>query len=140
MAALAQVSISPTSQSVANAGDAATYVVTVTNPTASTQTFVPTWTGIPSSWGVQYVFSVTVAPGGSQSFNFVLTTPLGQASGSHPFTVIVATASGLSYSTPGTLIINSASPPTVPTLSEWGMFLLAALLAGTAALALRRNT
>jgi uncharacterized membrane protein len=141
MVALAQVSISPPSQSVANAGDTAPYVVTVTNPTGSTQTFVPSWTGIPASWGVQYVFSVTVAAGGSQNFNFVLTTALGQAAGSYPFTVILTTAGNLSYSTQGTLIINSSiAPHTVPTLSEWGMFLLAALLAGTAALALRRST
>ena len=141
MVALAQVSISPPSQSVANAGDTAPYVVTVTNPTGSTQTFVPSWTGIPASWGVQYVFSVTVAAGGSQNFNFVLTTALGQAAGSYPFTVILTTAGNLSYSTQGTLIINSSiAPHTVPTLSEWGMFLLAALLAGTAAFALRRST
>lgn len=105
MTALAQLSISPTSQSVATAGDAATYVVTVTNPTASTQTFVPSSTGIPPSWGVQLPASVTVGSGGAQNFNLVLTTPVGEVSGSYPFTVIVTTAGGLNYTTPGTLVV-----------------------------------
>ena len=108
MTALAQLSISPTSQSVAIAGNGATYVLTVTNPTASMQTFVPATTGVPLSWGVQLPASVPVAPGGSQDFNVVLTTPVGQAPGSYPFTVIVRTEGGLSYSAPGTLDIGTA--------------------------------
>jgi hypothetical protein len=138
--ALAQLSISPTSQNVSNAGNSATYVLTVTNPTGATPTFVPSVTGIPLSWGVQLPASVIVGAGGNQNFNLVLTTPLGLASGSYPFTVIADTGGGLSFSTPGTLILNGSSTPTVPTLSEWGMFLLAVLLAGTAALTLRRST
>jgi hypothetical protein len=63
MAALAQLSIMPTSQSVPNAGDAASYTVTVHNPTGTTQTFVPSTSGIPGSWGVQLPASVTVTSG-----------------------------------------------------------------------------
>jgi hypothetical protein len=113
MVALAQVSISPPSQSIPAAGDSALYVVTVTNPTASTQTFVPSSTGIPANWGVESPASVTVAPGGSQNFNFVLITPLGLAPGSYPFTVILTTAGGLSYSGNGTLILTSSTTPPV---------------------------
>jgi hypothetical protein len=112
MAALAQLSIVPTSQSVSNAGNSATYVVTITNPTGTTQTFVPSTSGISSAWGVQLPASVTVAPGGSQNFNLVLTTPVNAATGSYPFMVIVNTAGALSYSTSATLVISApGSPP-----------------------------
>ena len=57
---------------------------------------------------MQIPASVNVASGGSQDFNLVLTTPLGQPSGSYPFTVVVTTAGGLSYSTPGTLVVGGA--------------------------------
>jgi hypothetical protein len=105
-AALAQLSILPTSQSVASPGDAAPFVVTVTNPTATSQTFVPSVGGsVNASWGVQLPASVTVPAGGMQNFNLVLTTPFNLPDGSYPFMVIVDTGGGLSYSVPGTFIV-----------------------------------
>jgi hypothetical protein len=111
-AALAQLTIAPTTQSITNAGNSALYVVTITNPTASTQTFVPSANGNGFSlfsWGVQYPASVTVPAGASQNFNFVLTTPLGLVDGAYPFTVILTTAANLTYSTTGSLVVNSTS-------------------------------
>ena len=64
MAALAQLSIAPTTQSVLNPGSSALYVVTLTNPTGSTQTFIPSATGNNFSlvpWGVQLPASVPCA-------------------------------------------------------------------------------
>jgi hypothetical protein len=113
MAALAQFTIAPTSQSIFNAGDAATYILTVTNPTASTQVFVPSVGGsVNPAWGVQLPASVTVPAGGSQNFNLVLTSYLGQADGTYPFTVTVITAGTLAFTVAGTFIINSTSQST----------------------------
>jgi hypothetical protein len=119
MAVLAQLTIAPTSQSITNGGgNAAMYVVTVTNPTGTTQTFVPSATGTNFSlvpWGVQLPYSVTLPAGGSQNFNLVLTEPFNQASGPYPFTVTVAAAGGPSYSASATLIlVTPGSPPATP--------------------------
>jgi hypothetical protein len=98
---------------VSNAGNSAAYVVTVTNPTAVSQTFVPSTLGIPASWGVQLPASVTVQPGGSQSFNLVLTTPLNAALNGraelYNFYVTVTTAGGITASVGDALSVNS--PP-----------------------------
>ena len=99
------LSISPASQSVANAGNSASYMVTVTNPTSTTQTFVPS-VAIPASWGVQLPASVTVSPGGSQNFNLVLTTPINLQYGAYTFVVTAQTAGGIFDSVPGTLTVN----------------------------------
>jgi hypothetical protein len=111
IAALAQLTIAPTTQSVTNAGNSATYVLTITNPTASSQQFAVLQPGgsVNPAWGVQNPVSVTVPAGGSQNFNLVLTTPLGLADGSYPFTETVTTAGSLTYSTTGTLVVNSTS-------------------------------
>jgi hypothetical protein len=105
MAALAQLTIAPTSQTVSNAGNSATYTGTVTNPTGTTQTFVPSTSGITAAWGVQLPASIVVAPGGTQNFTLVLTTPINAASGPYPFMLIVNTVGGLSYSASATLTI-----------------------------------
>lgn len=108
MAALAQLTIAPTSQAVTSAGSSAVYVVTVTNATVTTQTFIPSASGNNFSlfsWGVQLPASVTVAAGISQNFNLVLTTPFNQASGSYPFTVTATAAGGPSYSAFATLVL-----------------------------------
>ena len=98
---------------VSNAGDSAAYVVTVTNPTATPQTFVPFTLGIPASWGVQLPASVTVGPGGSQGFNLVLTTPLNAALNGRAllcnFYVVVNTIGGITASVGDALEV--VSPP-----------------------------
>jgi hypothetical protein len=138
VAALAQLSILPTSQTVSNAGNSATYVVTITNPTGTTQVFVPSTTGISAAWGVQLPASVTVGPGGMQNFDLVLTTPLNLPSGSYPFTVIANTAgNALSYSVPATLIVAAASPPVTP--APQSLILICAGLACAGLYAVRRR-
>lgn len=110
-AALAQLTILPTSQTISNAGNSATYGATVTNPTGTTQTFVPSTSGITAAWGVQLPASVVVAPGGTQNFNLVLTTPFNAAPGPYPFLLNVNSLGGLSYSAPATLIITAPGTP-----------------------------
>lgn len=110
MAALAQLTISPTVQSATNAGNSLSYVLTITNPTGTSQTFVPSISGsINPAWGVQMPASVTVGPGASTNFNLVITSYIGLADGSYPFTMTVATAGSLTYSTQGTFVLNSTS-------------------------------
>jgi hypothetical protein len=114
MAALAQLSILPVSQSVANAGNSATYVLMLVNSTGASQTFVPSVvSGVTSAWGVQLPASVTVAPGGTQTFNLVLTTPVNLAGGSYPFTMSVTTAASLTFTASATLVVGAGagSPP-----------------------------
>ena len=102
------LSVAPNGQAVQNAGNSATYTVTVSNPTAATQTFVPSTLGIPASWGVQLPASVTVSPGGSQTFNLVLTTPLNAAPATDNFFAVVSTAGGITASAADALTIYSA--------------------------------
>jgi hypothetical protein len=111
-AALAQLSIAPTTQTVTNPGNSATYVATLTNPTGSTQQFVPSTIGIPASWGVQEPASLILAPGATTTFNLVLTTPLGLLDGSYPFMLNVITMGGLSYTASATLVLNTTSQST----------------------------
>ena len=99
------LSISPDGQIIQNAGNAATYSVTVSNPTATVQTFVPSTLGIPASWGVQLPASVTVAAGSSQSFNLVLTSPLNAVPTTYKFFAVVQTAGGISASVGDSLTI-----------------------------------
>jgi hypothetical protein len=112
-AALAQLTIAPTTQSVTNAGNAATYVITITNPTGTLQTFVPaivpSISGVNAAWGVQLPASVMVGPGASVNFNLVLTSYIGLADGSYPFTLTVTTVSSLTYSATGAFVVNSTS-------------------------------
>ena len=111
-AALAQLSIAPTTQTVTNPGDAVTYVATLTNPTGSTQTFVPSTTGIPASWGVQLPASVTLLAGATTTFNLVLTTPLFLTDGSYPFSLNVVTIGNLTYTASASMVLNTTSQAT----------------------------
>ena len=114
-AALAQLAIMPGSQTISAAGNAATYVVMVTNPTGTSQTFVPSVSGsVNPSWGVELPASVAVGSGGSQTFNVVLSTPLNLPNGHYLFTVTVNTITDLSYSISATLIVSAASPSATP--------------------------
>jgi uncharacterized membrane protein len=101
------LSISPALQYVQNAGNSAAYQITISNPTASSQTFVPSTLGIPASWGVQLPASVTVTAGGSQTFNLVLTTPLNAPPATFSFFVTVATAGGINSSVGGTVVVQN---------------------------------
>ncbi len=101
------MSISPASQAVPYAGSSATYQITVGNPTATPQTFVPSTLGIPASWGVQLPASITVAPGGSQTYNLVLTVPLNAAPVTYSFFTVVTTAGGITASVGGMLVVQS---------------------------------
>ena len=103
------LTISPTVQAVNNAGNSATYTVTVANPTSSQQTFVPYTVGIPASWGVQLPASVTVAPGASQNFNLVLTTPLNVSVATYTFFTAVTTAGGITGSVGASLAVYSGA-------------------------------
>jgi probable HAF family extracellular repeat protein len=103
------LSITPLTQAVSSAGNSASYQVMVTNPTSSQQTFVPSTLGIPASWGVQLPASVTVAPGGSQTFNLVLTTPLNASTATYNFYAAVTTAGGITASVGASLQVSG--PP-----------------------------
>ncbi|HEX3748450.1 MAG TPA: hypothetical protein VHW09_31200 [Bryobacteraceae bacterium] len=104
--------MTPVSQYVQNAGNSATYMVTVSNPTSVSQTFVPYTAGIPSSWGVQQPASVTVPAGGSQSFNLVLTTATGTTPATYTFFAAVATAGGINSWVGGTIIVQNVANST----------------------------
>jgi uncharacterized membrane protein len=101
------LNISPASQNVSNAGNSASYTVTVGNPTDTPQTFVPSTLGIPASWGVQLPASVTVAPGSSQTYNLVLTTPLNAPAVTYNFFAVVSTAGGITASVGASLGVNN---------------------------------
>lgn len=104
------LNISPASQNVTNAGNSASYSVTVSNPTSGPLTFVPYPLGIPASWGVQLPASVTVQPGGSQSFNLVLTTPLNAVpNATYNFFVVVGTQGGITASVGASLGIDNVA-------------------------------
>ena len=57
------LSITPAAQAVSNAGNSASYSITITNPTGNTETFVPYVVGIPASWGVTMPASFNVGAG-----------------------------------------------------------------------------
>jgi hypothetical protein len=133
MAALAQLSIAPTSQTVSNAGNSATYVLTITNPTASSQQFVPSVPGgsVNPSWGLQLPASVIVPANSMQTFNLTLVTPSFLTNGTYPFTESVSTIGGLNFSTSGTIIIGAPGTPGTPSTPAPPSLILAFLgLAG----------
>ena len=104
------LTISPVSQNVSNAGNSATYSVTVSNPTGSVQTFVPSTLGVPSSWGITLPASVTVSPGGMQTFSLTVTTPLNATpNATYNFFVFVSTIGGITASVGGSLGINAVA-------------------------------
>jgi uncharacterized membrane protein len=107
------LSINPESTYVNNAGSSASFAVTVSNPTSSTQTYVPSTLGIPSTWGVQLPASVTVAAGATQNFNLVLTTALNTPwvqSPPYQFFVVVNTAGGITASVGAALRVFGGPP------------------------------
>jgi hypothetical protein len=92
------LNISPASQSVSYGSLPATYMVTAGNPTSVSQTFVPSTLGIPSTWSVQAPPSVTVAAGGNQTFNLVLTPPLNTPPANYNFFAVLSTTGGITAS------------------------------------------
>ena len=129
MAAVAQLSIAPPSQSVSARGNSATYVLTLTNSSGSSQTFVPSVSGsVDGSWGVQLPASVTLASGASQNFNVVLTPPLNLANASFPFTVTATNGTGLTFTANGTFVL--AVPAVTPAPSSLILLLTALAFAG----------
>jgi probable HAF family extracellular repeat protein len=105
------VTISPTTNSVSSGGSTATYMVTVSNPTAIAQTFVPSTLGIPSSWGVSLPASITVAPGSNQTFNLTLTPPLNATpEATYNFFVFVSTPPPSITASVGASLIVSGLP------------------------------
>ena len=104
------IAMSPESQDVANAGDSATYVVTVANPTSSTVTYVPDVQGLSPDWGVQLPASVTVAPDSTQNYNLVLTSPLYASIGDYGFIANVIGNNGASSFVQGDFVIDAPTP------------------------------
>ena len=101
------VTISPTTNSVSSGGSTATYMVTVSNPTATTQTFVLSTLGIPSSWGVSAPAGVTVAGGSNQTFNLMLTPSLNATpNATYNFFVFLSTAGGITASVGASLYVS----------------------------------
>jgi len=101
------VTISPTTNIVSSGGSTAAYMVTVSNPTATGQTFVPSTLGIPSSWGVSAPASVTVASGSNQTFNLTLTPPLNATpEATYNFFVFLSTAGGITASVGASLTVS----------------------------------
>ncbi len=117
MAALAQLTISPMSQTVAIPSDAAEYMLMLTNPTGTSQTFVPLPPGgsVNSTWGVSLPSSITVPANSTQTFILQLTTPFNLTNGTYPFTLNVTTAGGLTFSTSASLIVGAPGTPGPPT-------------------------
>ena len=103
------LNISPATQNVQFAGGAATYTVTVNNPTTASQTFVPSTLGIPASWSVSEPASVTVAAGGSQTYSLTLTTPLNASAAVYNFFAVVSTGGGITGSVGAS--VNVFNPP-----------------------------
>ena len=120
MAALAQLVITPpSSQTVTAAGNSVTYVITLTNSSGSSQTFVPSVTsGITNAWSVQLPAGIPVANAASQNFNLVLTPPVNLPNASYPFTVTVDNGGGVTYSANGTLVLAVPGLPVTPAPSS----------------------
>lgn len=123
LAAISQqiLNISPTSQSVSNAGNSATYIVTITNTTNTVQTYVPFFTGISPAWGVALPASVTVPPNSNKNYNFVLTTPFNAVPATYNFTVTVNTEGGIMGSAPASLTIENPGPLSPCDVNQDGM-------------------
>jgi len=89
---------------VANGGDAATYVITITSVNGFSGTvFINAI--IDPYMGYQRPATVNITPGGTQNFNFVITSKL-SPSGTFPATVIGTTASELVNTLPLQLIVD----------------------------------
>ena len=99
------LSINPETQNLNNSGLPATYAVTVTNPTNTSQTFTPSTLGIPSTWTVNLPANVTVSANASQTFNAVVTPALNTSPGTYHFFVTVGTAGGITASVGATLAL-----------------------------------
>ena len=103
--------LTPTME-VAQGGDSATYVITITAVNGFGGTIVPSTNANPAM-GIQLPASVTIPPGGSQNFNIVITSLL-SPSGPFPVTVTGTTAGGLQHSVVISLIVDKpALTPTV---------------------------
>ena len=99
-------------QTVAQGGDSATYVVTITAVNGFSGT-VSINAIIDPYMGYERPATVTIAPDGSQNFNFVIVSKL-SPSGTFPVTVVGTTASGLVSTLPLQLIVEKpALTPTV---------------------------
>jgi hypothetical protein len=91
------MTVSPASQAIQNAGGSATYAVTLSNPTATSQTFLLSVLGLPASW-VSQPAGVTVAAGGSQTYNLVINTPLNATPTTFSFFAVATTSGGITAS------------------------------------------
>ncbi len=108
------ITTSTPTQTVAKAGDSATYVVTITavNGFGGTVTITPTFPSF--TGGVSAPAMVTIAPGGSQNFNVVITSNLLPGVGTFPITITGTAAGGLSHSLVLQIdVLNPALTPTV---------------------------
>ena len=103
------LTISPSTQSVNNGGQTATYTATITNPLSTPQTFVPTVI-VPPGWTSSIPASVPVAANGSQSFTVTVTPSANTSYGGYTFNLVAATASGASDSVPAILGVNNTGP------------------------------
>ena len=98
------LSISPTTQSVNNGGQAVNYTATITNPTNTSQTF--NLSGIvPPGWTAAVQPSIVVGAGGSQSFNVAVTAPANAQASAVTFNVAANSTGGISDSVPAQLSV-----------------------------------
>ena len=100
------VTISPTTNSVSSGGSTATYMVTVSNPTATAQTLSLRPWGFHRA-GAFRLAGVTVAPGSNQTFTLMLTPPLNATpEATDNFFVYLSTAGGITASVGASLIVS----------------------------------
>jgi uncharacterized membrane protein len=104
--------LSPASQTVAPEASA-TYMVKVTNPTSSSDTFNLAVLGVPAGW-VNLPASVTVAANSFVNETVTLTSAAFAALGDYGFTVTANDANGAQASVSGDLILAGQPPVTDP--------------------------
>ncbi len=101
-------------QEVTQPGNSATWVITITSLNGFSGTIVPSTNASPEM-GIQLPASITIPPGRSQNFNFVITSSLSMGTGTFPVTITGTTASGLENSL--VVELEVANPPTPPGVS-----------------------
>jgi uncharacterized membrane protein len=99
------LSISPASQTSNAPGITANFTATITNPTASSQTFNLSVLA-PPGWASVVQPNIVVTAGGTQNFNVAVTPPL-NTQNSTTFNVAANSTSGLSDSVPAQLNVNN---------------------------------
>jgi hypothetical protein len=97
------ISIAPASQS-SERGASATYLVTLTNPLATAETYALGTDGL-SGFTVNFPSAIDVAPGQSVTVRLTVDVPLGEAPGTRGFTVSAHTLEGGTDSVEGALTV-----------------------------------